>query len=333
MKRSLLGLGAAVALLLLPQVVTVPYLLHLCIVTGIYLILALSYDIVVGHVGALSLAHPAFFGIGAYSAAILSTRVHSPFLLELVVGIGLACLLAVLIGVPSFRLSLHSFAIGTLGFAIIAQYIAHNWISLTRGPMCISGIRYPSVGLPGLGTWQAGSLTQQYYFILVLAAAVFAIVARLVHSRIGRAFHAVRDDEALASSMGIHPLSTKLTAFIISAGLGSIAGVFWAHYITIVCPTEMAMTYTVDLLVIVFIGGSGTLRGVILGTILVAFLPEMLRIAPQLRLVLYGAILLLVITQMPDGIDGLIRRLERRYLGRNRQRKSPPPLQADGESS
>lgn len=326
-------IGAAIALLLLPQVVTVPYLLHLCIVTGIYLILALSYDLVVGHVGALSLAHPAFFGIGAYTAAILSTRFSSPFLVELVVGIGLACALAVVIGVPSFRLSLHSFAIGTLGFATIAQYVAHNWVSFTRGPMCISGIEYPSVSLPFLGTWQAGSLTQQYYFILVLAAVVFAVVARLVHSRIGRMFHAVRDDEALASSMGINPLSTKLTAFIISAGLGSIAGVFWAHYITIVCPTEIAMTYTVDLLVIVFIGGSGTLRGIVLGTILVAFLPEMLRITPQLRLVLYGAILLLVITQMPNGIDGLIRRFERRFLGRNRSRQATPPLQADGETS
>lgn len=333
MKRILMGVGAAAALLLLPHVVTVPYLLHLCIVTGIYLILALSYDLVVGHVGALSLAHPAFFGIGAYAAAILSTRYNSPFILELVVAIGLACLLAVVIGVPSFRLSLHSFAIGTLAFATIAQYIAHNWVSLTRGPMCISGIRYPSVSLPVLGTWQADSLTQQYYFILLLATAVFAIVARLVHSRIGRAFHAVRDDEALASSMGVHPLSTKLTAFIISAGLGSIAGVFWAHYMTIVCPTEIAMTYTVDLLVIVFIGGSGTLRGVFLGTILVAFLPEMLRIAPQLRLVLYGAILLLVITQMPNGIDGLIRRFERRFLNRDRHRQPTTALKADGETS
>jgi ABC-type branched-subunit amino acid transport system permease subunit len=308
--RRYLILGPAViALLVLPPIVRVPYLIHLLILTCIYIILALSYDLVVGHVGALALGHPGFFGIGAYASAILSTRMETSLPVEMAVALVVAAASAFLVGIPAFRLSLHSFAIGTLGFAFIAQTVANNWIDFTRGPMCISGIPQPDLFIPGLGKWQAGTLTHQYYYILCVAAAVTYFVYRVVNSRVGRAFHAVRDDEALAASKGISPLRYKMTAFVLGAALAGLAGAFWARYMTIVCPTEMSIYFTIDLLVIIFIGGAGSIRGVILGAVIVAFIPEMLRITPNLRLIIYGAILLVIITRMPDGVDGFLRRL------------------------
>ncbi|MFS8664405.1 MAG: branched-chain amino acid ABC transporter permease [Limnochordales bacterium] len=314
MGRTVLAAAAAAAMLALPHVITVPYLVHLLVMTFIYVMLALSYDLVVGHLGALSLGHAAFFGVGAYTAGILSTRFMTGF------GTELAAAAALAMGFPVFRLSSRSLSVGTLGFAMIAQYVAHNWIDLTRGPMCITGIPYPSLSLPGFGQWRAVTLADQYYVALALCVVVVAVIRRVIHSRVGRSLHALRDDEALAASMGIPPLRYKMVAFALGAAIAGIAGAFWARYVTIVCPTEMSLNLTIDLLVIVFLGGVGSVRGVVIGAVLVAFLPEMLRITPSLRLVIYGALLLVLILRMPEGIDGMIRRWEQRW----RARGAPP---------
>ncbi|MGH7335777.1 MAG: branched-chain amino acid ABC transporter permease, partial [Candidatus Rokuibacteriota bacterium] len=139
------------------------YIVHVLIFTILFAALALSYDLVVGHVGSLSLAHPAFFGVGAYTAAILSTRAGWPFVADLPAAVVLAGTVAALVGVPLFRLVEHSFAVGTLGFALVAWIVATNWVEVTRGPLCITGIPKPALSLPGGPTVTIATLPAYYW--------------------------------------------------------------------------------------------------------------------------------------------------------------------------
>jgi branched-chain amino acid transport system permease protein len=310
----LFQLGLLLVLLLVPQLVQLSYLLDVLIVTALYVGLALSYDLIVGHVGSLSLAQPAFYGIGAYSVALLSTRAHWPTPACLVAAAVIAGLLALPIGIPSFRLSQYSFAIGTLGFATVAQLVAQNFIELTDGPMCVTGI--PKAAIGGLSF---ASLPSFYYFILAIVIGIFLFCRQLVGSRIGRSFAAIRENEPLAAAVGVSPLKYKLIAFSLSAGLAGIIGGMYAYYVNVVCPSELSLFITLNLLVILFIGGSGSLRGVVLGAIIATTLPELARVASTWRLVLFGVALLLIINFFPDGLEGGLRRLER-WLGRLRER-------------
>ena len=165
--------------------------------------------------GVLSLAHPAFFGIGAYTAAILAVNYNAPPLLCFFLGAILAGLLSFGIGIPSFRLSQHSFAIGTLGFALIVELVSRNWIGLTRGPMGIPGIPRPVLSIPYLFQWSVSRLTDFYYFMCILVVLGVAFYIILTRSRVGRAFLAIREDEVLAASAGIYPLKYKMIAFIV----------------------------------------------------------------------------------------------------------------------
>lgn len=312
-------LAVLVSMALLPPVVSTPYLLHTVVMVGLYAILALSYDLIVGQVGMLSLAHPTFFGIGAYVAAILAlkTGAHLTFPVLLLISLCVALIGAYAIGIPSFRLSLHSFAIGTLGFALVAEMVANNWLWLTEGPMCLTPVPGATFSLPFIGRWTVDHLLGNYYLMIVLVALTVVVYRAIVHSRVGRAFRAVREGEPLAMSVGIDPLRYKMVAFLVGAALAAVAGTFYAGFAGVVCPTELSMLYTNSLLVIMFVGGAGHFRGVVLGAVLFTVLPEMLRISPSWRMILYGVLLLVMITYMPGGLDGLIDRLVPR---RSRQR-------------
>ena len=280
------------------------YVLHVLVFTALFAALALSYDLVVGHVGSLSLAHPAFFGIGAYTAAILATAAGWPFLADLLAAALLAAVVAALVGVPLFRLTEHAFAVGTLGLAVVAGIVANNWVEVTRGPLCITGIPKPRLGGLAITT-----LPGYYWLALGALAAVALLYRGLTTFRLGRAFHAVRDNEPLAGSAGIDPLKYRLLAFTVGAGLAGAVGALYAHYLSVMCPEEMTIGLTVNLLVIVFLGGVGSLRGVLVGAVLFTALPEVLRLAPTWRLVIYGLLLLVVVVRSPEGLDSLLRRL------------------------
>src|SRR5437899_6553749 len=159
------------------------YILHVLIFTALFAALALSYDLVVGHVGSLSLAHPAFFGVGAYAAAILATRAHWPFLADLPAAALAAAVVAALVGVPLFRLTEHAFAVGTLGLALVAGIVANNWVEVTRGPLCITGI--PKPRLAGLAIT---TLPAYYWLALAPLAGVALLYRGLPTFRPGRAF-------------------------------------------------------------------------------------------------------------------------------------------------
>jgi ABC-type branched-subunit amino acid transport system permease subunit len=273
------------------------YIVHVLVYTALFAALALSYDLVVGHVGALSLAHPAFFGVGAYTAAILATRLGWPFLVDVVAAVVVAGAVAAVAGVPLFRLTEHAFAVGTLGFAVVTWIVATNWVEVTRGPLCITGIPKPVTTLPA---W--------YWLSLTMLGAVLLLYRGLTTFRLGRALHAVRDNEPLASLAAIDPLRYRMLAFTVGGALAGGVGAVYAHYLSVFCPEEMTVALTVNLLVIVFLGGVGTLRGVLVGAVLFTALPEVLRLAPTWRLVIYGCLLLVIVIRSPAGLDGLLSR-------------------------
>jgi ABC-type branched-subunit amino acid transport system permease subunit len=283
------------------------YILHILVLTLLWATLALSYDLVVGHVGSLSLAHPAFFGIGAYAAALLATEARWPFAAGLAVAVGLAALTALAAGVPLFRLTEHSFAMGTLGFALVTSIVATNWVEFTRGPLCVTGIPKP-----GLGPLQVTTLPQFYWLHLGALGLVALLYRGLTTFRLGRAFHAVRDNEGLAGAAGIDPLRYRMLAFVIGGALAGGTGALWVGYVNVLCPSELSVAVTVNLLVVVFLGGVGSLRGVVAGAVLFTALPEILRLAPTWRLVIYGMLLLLIVVRWPEGLETAFRRLRRR---------------------
>ncbi|HUW11571.1 MAG TPA: branched-chain amino acid ABC transporter permease [Anaerolineae bacterium] len=299
-------------LLVLPLVIKNRYVMHILVITAMYAALALGYDLIVGHVGLLSLAHPTFFGVGGYLAAILSTRFGSPFLVNIMLGGAIAAGLAFVASIPFFRLAGISFAIGTLGFALIMQLVANNELWLTNGPMCVAQVPRPVLTLPPLVDWHVSSVIDYYYLILGILMLVIVLGWRLTTSRVGRTFMSIREDEVLASAAGVNPLKYKTFAFVVGALIAGMIGAFYVHYSTIICPAELAGPMTTTLLIILYLGGVGRMRGVILGAILFTFIPEFLRVAPQLRMVAYGTLLILTIVYMPEGLDGAITKQLRR---------------------
>ncbi len=288
--------------LLVPWIVQDPYVLSLAIFAVMYVSLAVAYDLVVGRVGALSLAQPVFIGWGAYGAALISLYLRNDFILEVLLIAPTAVILALAIGIPSFRLSDWTFAIGTLGFTLGAQLIAKNWNEVTGGLLCLTRIPPATFELP-FGSVVVDDLMGNYYLVLAIACVTVGIILLLVRSRLSLAFTAVRDDPVLADTRGIWPLQSRLIAFGASAALTAICGAFLTHYQTVVCPSAVDTSYTTTLLIMVFVGGLASLRGVVTAALIFSILPQLLQIAEEWRLVLYGAMLLVAVTMFPGGIE------------------------------
>ena len=210
----------ATAILVMPQLFTTGYMTNAMIDSVRWIIFALSFDLVAGHVGAVSLGHPAFFGMGAYVTAILAAELGLGFAGSLVISAVAMALVALIAGVAFFRIKGVTFAIGTLGAIIIAQLIANNAYDLTGGPLCVKGVARPEFLLPFTGTILKITKPIQYYYLLLPLLLITIIVyIALTTSRIGRAFTAVREDEVRASAVGIFPLRYKLLAFVVGAAL------------------------------------------------------------------------------------------------------------------
>jgi branched-chain amino acid transport system permease protein len=307
MRTRLRWAGAGLLLtvgLFVPVFIHDNYVLHILILSAMYVAFALSFDIAAGHVGAISLAHPVFFGLGAYTAAILGRSLNSPFWANMLISGILAITLSALMGLFAFRLADLSFAIATLGLALSAQLVSLNWVEVTGGPMCTRGVPRPSLLL---GQDHAIYLTSQpayFYLFLGLDIVVAVLYVLTTTGRLGRTLTAIRNDEVLASTVGIDVIRYKRVAFYLGAGIAGAVGSLWAQYITVVCPDYLGIAYTNTLLIIVFIGGAASFFGVTMGAIILTVVPEILRIAPEIRLILYGAILLIMVIAMPNGLAG-----------------------------
>lgn len=302
----LLALGAVT----LPLAVTNPYYLHTAIALMLNAVLALSLNFILGYVGEKSLGHAAFFGIGGYTAALLALNLGVPGWATLLLGGLVSGVFGLAVGFPTLRLRGPYFAIATLGFGAILQLVATNWTSLTKGPMGIPGV--PPLAFAG---FVFRNERPYYYVALVLLAVAAYLTWRLANSRVGRAFVAVRQNFDLAESVGIDTFRYKLIAFVLGTVLAGVAGAFYAHYTNFISPKALEAYITLNVVTMVIIGGEGTLIGPIVGAVLVTLLPEVLRVAENLRLVIFGLILLLTIIYAPSGVVGLARAAWRKRGG------------------
>ncbi|MBS0343312.1 MAG: branched-chain amino acid ABC transporter permease [Proteobacteria bacterium] len=300
-KHCLVALMALAALL--PLVVRDQYLLHIAIMVLFYAVLASSLNLVVGYVGEFSLGHTAFLGTGAYAAAILSTQYGWPMWATVPVAGLLAAVVGVVIGGITLRLQGPFFVIVTLSFAEVLRLVADNWIGLTNGPMGIAGVPQPAL----LG--DAGNLgAKQFYYAVawVLLAVTLYLSFRFVHSNAGRAAVAVRENRYVAQSIGIRPLSYSMLALVLGALLSGMAGGFYAHYISFVGPEVFRFAFMVSMIIMVLIGGKGTLVGPLIGALLVTFLEEYLREAKELRLSIFGLAVIAIVLFLPRGLMGFV---------------------------
>ncbi|HCL79149.1 MAG TPA: branched-chain amino acid ABC transporter permease [Synergistaceae bacterium] len=297
------------ALLGIPRLFSMDYYLHIFVMSEIYAVLALSLSLLVGFTGQVSMGHAAFYGMGAYASAILSLRLGLSFWVTFWMAGLLVGTVAYLIGRLVLRLRGHVLAITTAFFCVLVTVVMNNWIPVTNGPMGITGVPSPSP-FSLFGVHAVIETRAQYYYLgLLFVACVVYFLWRIESSRIGDAMIAVRENEELAKSIGIDTMKSKVLAFTISGALAGLAGAFYAHYIHFISPVTFTINESINILVMVIFGGMSTLFGPILGAVCLTILPEFLRMAGELRLVIYGIALIVFIIWMPMGIWGTIQRI------------------------
>ena len=302
-QRRTTVLALAVAALLLPLVLRGAYHRHVLVLAGLFVLMALGFDLVLGYLGELSLGHAAFFGIGAYTTALLTRILDVPFPIDLLLAAIGTGLFGFLIGAPSLRLKGPYFAIVTFGFAEILRLIVLNWTSVTRGPMGL-----PDIPHAHLGPFVIATELGYYYVVLVLIGIAIVVTRRLLDSIVGHAFLAIRENDELAAAVGIATFRLKLIAFVIGTMITGAAGSVYARYVHFVDPTALSFYYTVTVVSMVIVGGQGSVAGTVLGALVFTLLPEYLRVAERARLVIFGAMLMLAIVFLPEGLRGLWRR-------------------------
>jgi branched-chain amino acid transport system permease protein len=282
------------------------YALHLFILIEIFGILAISLDILVGHTGLISIAHAAFFGIGAYSAALLALNFGVSFPACAIFAMLLAVVLSLLVSLPSLKFRGDYFVLMTFAFQVIAYDIFNNWIEVTKGPLGL-----PGIPAPGFLGWQVSSEIGFACLSTILAAIAFLAAYLLISAPFGRVLHAIREDEFFALATGHNATKFKVYATAVSAVLASLAGVLYAYYITYIDPTSFTVTQSILILAMVIVGGAGSRFGPIVGAAILVLLPELLRfvgfndnIAAHLHEIIYGALITILMMFRPQGILG-----------------------------
>ncbi|SNT73458.1 branched-chain amino acid ABC transporter permease [Paracoccus seriniphilus] len=314
MTRKTIPLLAALALfLILPQLIAVKYYLHLSILALIWVIMAQGQNLIQGYTGYVSIVQAGFMGIGAYSTALMGSHFGLPSSVTIILAPLVTACFALLAGYPSLRVKGHYFAIVTLAFNMVIFIILLNFTDLTNGEAGISGIAKPGYGRGALIDFNDRQV--YYYFVLAVAVLMTALAAVIVRSRIGQILIAIRQNEDLVASVGVAAWKYKLFAFVVSAMFAGLAGALYAHYQSFINPEIFGVAQSLDAILAVIIGGSGTLTGPVIGAFFVVFLPEYLRFADSFRLILYGLILVLATIFMPRGIVGVARDLAGRIRG------------------
>lgn len=282
------------------------YQLHLFIITGIFVILALSLNLILGYLGQPALGHAAFFAIGAYSSSLLALNAGISPWIGLFVGASVSAISGMVIGYLTFHLKEDYFALATFGFGLIIYSVIKNWIDVTRGPM----------GLPGIP--QFITINDLYdslifYCILILLFVLITVffVRRIIYSPFGRVVQSIRDDDLAAEALGKDTRRVKIMIFMIGAFFAGIAGSLYAHYITFIDPSSFNVMESILIVLMVILGGMGTIGGSILGAAVLILFPEMLRfvgipdaVAAPLRQMIYGLLLVILIMKRPQGLIG-----------------------------
>ena len=300
---------AVAAALAFPQLGLKNYYLHIAVLSLLHILLALGLNLIAGYAGQLSLAHAAFFGIGAYTTALLTLNQHWSFWLAAPLGAVVAGLVAVAIGLPTLRLKGPYFVISSMGFGEIVRLIFLNWQSVTRGPNGLPGIPAPDPINLGFVKLTFESRMESYYLILFVLFGVLILYYNLVNSRIGRALRAIRNDYLAAQVMGIHIAFYRILAFAGGAALAGLTGALYSGYIRFISPDTFTSGESINILIMMVIGGMGTIVGPIIGAVAITYLLETMRVFAEYRLVIYGLLMFVVILYMPQGVAGMLESL------------------------
>ena len=301
----------------LPLWMREPYYLAILTSTGIFTIAAISLNLLLGYTGQLSLGHAAFFGIGAYTSALLSLGFdvdiglpnplvveRKPVWIAFLGAVVVSGLFGFVIGKLAFRVRGAYFVIVTISFAEVMRMVALNWVDLTEGPMALNNIPPLSIWWPGAGLTALVTKAQAYWLVLAVGVICYWLVARMVRSRIGRALIALRENEALARSVGVRVTHYLVVAAVVSAAIAGAAGALYAHCVRIVDPDVFLFIYTVTMVIMVVSGGKGTLAGPVVGGLIFGLMPQLLRgtAPPEVQWIIYGVGIILIVFFLPRGI-------------------------------
>jgi len=310
-RTSLISYGIAIGVLgLLPVVIRSEYDIHIFVMVWIFSLLVIGFNFIFGYIGQLSLGHAAYFAIGAYASALATVKWGVPFWVGLPFATMVSGIFGLVIGMIALRWRSHFFVIATICFNGIIYLIILNWVSLTNGPIGIGSIPAPTIG------WITFS-TKVHFYYLLLAFVCLGVwfTQKLIHSPVGRAFLAIRENEPLAESVGISAYRFAMLAFVSATVMAGMAGSFYAHYVSYISPEIDEFSVMISILVMVALGGKGTIFGPLLGALIFTFLPEYLRFAKEFRLPIFGLILILGIVFLPRGIITLPRIIASRWRG------------------
>ena len=286
------------------------YLAHFLVMVGIYAILALSLNLLIGYSGIFSLAHAAIYGIGAYASALVALKLGLGFWGGMLIAAGVGALASALVAIPSLRVSGDYYVVASFGLQVVVLAVFMNWTDLTNGHAGLPGIPRPNV----LG-WVIDQPFEYVFLAAAFAVLTYAVCWRLTNSAFGRVLQAIRDDEIAAQAMGKNVVQVKIVVACISSALGAMAGSLYAHYITYINPSSFALHESIFIASLVILGGSERLSGPIVGAFLLLAIPEVLKflaipdtVAAPMRQIIYGALLIVFMLVRPEGILGRVRR-------------------------
>lgn len=280
------------------------FLLNILTLVGIFSIIAYSLNLVAGYAGLLSLAQAAFFGIGAYSTALLTTQLGWPFLGSVAFGIFLSSIISIVISLPSLRIKGDYFAITTMAFQMVAYSIFHNWYEVTGGPRGIT--RIPNASLFGL---RIDTPAEYFIFCWIIGIGVLFLCKKISKSPYGRVLLAIREDEIFSKSLGKNIFYYKVSIFIISAALASLTGSLYATYAQYISSSSFDVMESIFFISIIIIGGAANSWGPLIGALILVPLPQLLRfiglsgaVAGYLRQIIFGSLLVFILLFRPKGI-------------------------------
>jgi branched-chain amino acid transport system permease protein len=296
-RTGLTVLGVSLALTLVPHLLANPWKLGILNLVAPYAIVVLGLNLFIGYAGQISLGHAAFFGLGAYGSAILTTGYGVPPAAAMALTAAGVALTALVIGVPTLRLSGYYLAMATLGFNIVVHNVFIQWDRVTGGPSGLTGI--PPFGVLGV-TFQGE--TQQFYLLWGATMIALTLSLNLVRSGVGRGLAALAEDEISAAAMGVDVHRGKIAVFTVSAGFASVGGSLFAHYLGTITPDTFNIFASIDFVIMVVIGGMGSLWGSLAGAAFVTVLPYLLGPLEDSKEIIYGLIVVAILLVLPRGL-------------------------------
>lgn len=297
--KTFLWVALPLGFLVLPHLVTNYYYLGIVNYMILYAILCMGLNLILGYTGLLSLGHAAFYGLGGYTTAILITRYGFGFLPCLIISGVVALLFGMLLGLPTRKVRGDYFCLLTIAFGEIFRLVAQAWIELTNGAMGIVGIPIPSIG-----AWSIRTEVDFYYLGLMLLGFTYFSLYILIHSRFGRAFVAIREDELAASVMGINTPIYKIIVFGIGCFYAGLAGSYLAVYQTTITPSNFRLEESCLMIIMVIVGGMGSLLAPLAGVLVMTMATEYFRGISEYRMLIIGVIMVAVLLFRPQGIFG-----------------------------